>query len=617
MTDHSGWLDSRDVAAAELAARAAEAQHSRPDAAVAPGPGALLVAGPRAQVAQDPARGMAAMLCGHPRWLDPELAATANRRGDAHALLDAYATLGERLVERLGGTFALTVVDAPRKRALLAIDRMGVERLCYGLKDGLLAFGATVDDVTRHASIGFSIEPQAIFDYLYHHMIPAPRTIARGVYKLPGAHLVTFSAGQATLRRYWHCQFANGRDRFDEPARALELLHGLETITAEQRNGADSAAFLSGGIDSSTVAGMLARASPGEARTYTIGFAAPGYDEVNYARITTKHFRLRGHEYYVTPQDVASGVPKLATAFDEPFGNSSAIPAYFCALAARQDGVRQLLAGDGGDELFGGNTRYAKQNVFEWYLRVPRGVRAGMVEPFATALGSWPLVRKLRSYIEQANVPLPDRLQTYNYIARESSAAILHEQLASAVDTQLPLAEQRAVFAEPGTDDKVNRMLYLDWKYTLADNDLRKVMSSCALAGIDVRFPWLDERIVDLSLRVPGTAKVRGRTLRYFVKRALADFLPRQVIHKPKHGFGLPFGVWMREDRSLQHLVGQSMASLKERRLVRADYIESLMRRHREEHAAYYGEFLWVLMMLELWLQGRSVRGSFHGSALQ
>ncbi len=610
MTDHAGWLDSRSgIAAGDLATRLAEPQRATNGIAVSLHAGAGLAGGPRARTAQDAARGTAALLCGHPRWRDPALAAIARRQGDAQALLEAYHTLGEQLVEGLGGTFAVAVIDARQSRALLAIDRMGVERLCYAVKDGLLAFGATIEDVTRHPVIGFTIESQAIFDYLYHHMVPAPRTIARGVFKLPAAHLLAFASGRASVRRYWDCEFDDELQGFDEPARARELLESLQTVTADHRNGGDAAAFLSGGIDSSTVAGMLARSSPGAAHTFTIGFAAAGYDEVSYARITAKHFGTRAHEYYVTPQDVAAAVPKLAAHFDEPFGNSSVVPSYLCALAARAQGIKQLLAGDGGDELFGGNTRYAKQNVFEWYFRLPAALRSGVVEPFASGLGSLPLVSKLQSYIAQAKVPLPDRLQTYNYLARESSDAILDPQLAAAVATNLPIAEQRVVFAEPRTRDLVNRMLYLDWKYTLADNDLRKVMSGCALAGVDVRFPWLDERIVDLSLTVPGPAKVRGRTLRYFVKRALAGFLPKQVIHKPKHGFGLPFGVWMREDRGLQGLVSRSMESLRERRLVRAEYIDSLMQRHREEHAAYYGEFLWVLMMLALWLDSRDFDG--------
>jgi asparagine synthase (glutamine-hydrolysing) len=283
---------------------------------------------------------------------------------------------------------------------------------------------------------------------------------------------------------------------------------------------------------------------------------------------------------------------------------------------AREQGVTQLLAGDGGDELFGGNVRYARQNVFEWYFRLPAGLRTGLVEPLAhSRLGGIGPMRKLRSYVDQALVRLPDRLQTYNYFSRETVDSIVHPDLLGQVNVQLPIEEQRRVFAEPETRNVINRMLYLDWKYTLADNDLRKVSSACELAGVQVSYPWLDDRIIDLSLRVPGPYKVRGRRLRYFVKRALRHFLPRAVIEKPKHGFGLPFGVWMREDRGLQALVARSMASLRERRLVRADYVDALLRRHREEHAAYYGEFLWVLMMLELWLDRGAQRRVDHNGA--
>ena len=220
----------------------------------------------------------------------------ARREGHANALLKAYIDSGDDFVARLQGTFALAVVDAHRSRALLAIDRMGVERLCYGVQDGLLAFGAGVQDVTAHPVFGFEIDPQALFDYLYHHMIPAPRSIARGVHKLPAAHLLSFSDGRASVRRYWNCAFADDLSAFDESARARELLDTLEVATADQRDGGDAAAFLSGGIDSSTVAGMLARRAPGETRTFTIGFAAAGYDEVNYARITSKRFATKPHD---------------------------------------------------------------------------------------------------------------------------------------------------------------------------------------------------------------------------------------------------------------------------------------------------------------------------------
>jgi asparagine synthase (glutamine-hydrolysing) len=199
-------------------------------------------------------------------------------------------------------------------------------------------------------------------------------------------------------------------------------------------------------------------------------------------------------------------------------------------------------------------------------------------------------------------VPLPDRLQSYNYFSRFAPQSILHPQLLAAVNLARPLEQLRSTWQAAGDADTVDRMLFLDWKFTLADNDLRKVGRMCELAGMSVRYPWLDDRVVALSMRLPGSWKVRGRELRWFVKRALRGFLPEEVIHKPKHGFGLPFGVWMRTHDRLRQLAGDSLASLRRRDLVRPDYIDELQRLHREEHAPYFGEFIWVLMMLEQWL---------------
>ncbi len=187
MTSLSGWLDLRGAAAADGGSRLATRTDAREEQTAVLHAGAALIARTRASVARDVDRGVAAVLTGHPRWLDGALADIALKQGHARALIEAYASMGERLAERLWGTFALAVIDARQSRAVLAIDRMGVERLCYGLQDGLFAFGATVQDVTRHPAFGFEVDPQAIFDYLYHHMIPAPRSIARGVAKLPAA----------------------------------------------------------------------------------------------------------------------------------------------------------------------------------------------------------------------------------------------------------------------------------------------------------------------------------------------------------------------------------------------------------------------------------------------
>jgi asparagine synthase (glutamine-hydrolysing) len=215
----------------------------------------------------------------------------------------------------------------------------------------------------------------------------------------------------------------------------------LAEAVARQLDGSRPAAFLSGGTDSSTVAGLIGEVSGRPAATYSIGFDAKGYDEMAYARIAAQRFGCEHHEYYVTPDDLVQGIPALAAHHDQPFGNSSALPAYICALRAREDGVTRLLAGDGGDELFGGNTRYAKQRVFDWYQLVPAGLRSGLLEPLSSdggALDRLPLLRKGASYVRQARVPMPDRLQTYNLLQRLGQTDVLTPCLSGARGPRRP-----------------------------------------------------------------------------------------------------------------------------------------------------------------------------------
>jgi asparagine synthase (glutamine-hydrolysing) len=554
---------------------------------------------------------IAVLVCGAPRWRDAELAGLARERGQAAALRAAYERAGERLVEVMGGAFALAIVDRAQRRVLAAVDPLGIEPLCYAQTEHGLVFGRSVSLVAAHPHVDAALDLQSIYDYLYFHAVPSPQTIVRGVRKLEPGQLLDQRDGRLTLTTYWQPEFA-ARAPATEQACAAELRALLEQAVREQASTAErTGAFLSG-VDSSTVAGMLARAGQKPARTFTIGFAADGYDEVSYARTSARHFGTQAEEYYLSAEDVAAAIPKIAAHYDEPFGNSSAVPVYCCARLARERGVSRMLAGDGGDELFGGNSRYAKMNVFEWYQRAPSPLRALARVAFSrgdSERGLWPL-RKARSYVQQAMVPMPDRLQSYNHFSRSLAADILHPELLANIDLGRPLAQLRATYATPRDADVIDRMLFLDWKFTLADNDLRKVGGMCELAGVEVRYPWLDDRLVDFSTRLPARWKVRGQQLRWFVKRALTGFLPDEVIHKPKHGFGLPFGVWMATHPGLKELAGDSLASLRRRALLRADYIDELQRRHREEHAHYYGEFIWVLVMLEQWLTQREARAA-------
>ncbi len=375
------------------------------------------------------------------------------------------------------------------------------------------------------------------------------------------------------------------------------------------RPGASEGAFLSGGLDSSTVSGMFAKhLRPKSAPTFSIGFEAQGYDETEYARIAARHFGTEAHEYYVTPEDIYTAVRDIAAAFDEPFGNSSAIPVYFCARLAREHGVERMLAGDGGDELFAGNSRYAKQLVFERYGRVPAALRAGLLEPLllGTPLGRLPLAGKAASYIRQAQVPLPDRLQSYNFLHRHAADEVFAPGLLGRIDTDAPLRALRAEYGEHAAAPAVDRMLFLDWKFTLHDNDLVKVNGMCGLAGIDVGYPMLDESLVRMSCRIPATLKLRDGELRWFYKHATRDFLPGEIIRKKKHGFGLPFGVWLTGHAGLRELATASLGRLRERGLFNGAFLDALLDMQRDVHAAYYGELVWVLMVLELWLEAHA-----------
>jgi asparagine synthase (glutamine-hydrolysing) len=435
--------------------------------------------------------------------------------------------------------------------------------------------------------------------------VPAPGTIFEGVAKLMPGQCAVVDDGAVRVDYYWRLQYF---DRSDEREQALrgEFRGLLRECVGRAAPDGEAGAFLSGGTDSSTVTGTLTELRRGPADSYSIGFEAEGYDEMAYARIASRHFGSRAHEYYVTPRDVADAIDPIAAAYDEPFGNASAVPTYYCAKLARDDGCELLLAGDGGDEIFGGNARYAKQKVFEAYWLLPEALRAGLVEP-ALAGAAWmdriaPL-RKARSYVQQARIPLPDRLETYNFLEREAVADIFEPGFLAAIDPHQPRDIARDVFRRTTSASPVNRMMHLDLKETLADNDLRKVNGMCELAGIRVRYPLLDDDLVAFSGRLTPAQKVRGLRLRHFFKDSLKDFLPPETLGKSKHGFGLPFGLWMERDAALREVAMESLRAFKQRGVLRDGYVDRLLQLHGTGHADYYGVMIWIVMMLERWLQ--------------
>lgn len=536
---------------------------------------------------------------GQVRWADDLSSAPAF----AAWLPTAEPSAAKRALAKLGGGFALALPMGPG-RWLLAVDRFAIESLCYRVDGGVLRFDEHADAL-GHAD---EVDPQAIFDYLYFHCIPSPRTIYRNVRRLPPGHALWFDHGRVTVEPYWTPAFEpNASTQF---APAKERFQALLAQSVERQISADvpTACFLSGGTDSSTVAGMASRVSGQRVTTYSIGFDAAGYDEMAFARIAARHFNTDHREYYVTPDDLVAGIPLVAAHYDQPFGNSSALPAYYCALKAKQDGFGRMLAGDGGDELFGGNSRYAKQKVFSWWLQVPAPLREHLLDPLfmsAFAAGT-PGLRKAHSYVEQANDPMPHRLLAYNLLVRLGPEKVFTPAYLSQVDREAPKRHQQEVWDSVRGASELNTTLAFDWRYTLGESDLPKVRGTTALAGVSVGFPMLDDDLLAFSMTLPDAYKLKGLKLRWFFKEALRGFLPDEILTKKKQGFGLPFGVWALRHEPLHRLAHDSVQSLVSRGIVNAPFARSLFTEWLPQVPGYYGEMVWILMMLEQWLRAKA-----------
>jgi asparagine synthase (glutamine-hydrolysing) len=575
-----------------------------------------------------------AVLEGTPNWSSPELAASADAGTHSEALALAYRRYGNDLLNYLHGAFALAVLDLVNGKALLAIDRMGIYRLCYTVIEDTLVFGSTATSVAAHPAITSSIDPQAVFDYVYFHMIPSPRVIFKEQRTLPPAHALEFSGGTAKCASYWRPSFTSDTETsVDELSLSLNAL--LRNAVRRCLPDGNTGCFLSGGVDSSTVTGLLAEVNKSPARTYTIGFDVENYDETRFARIVADYFHTRHREYCVTAIDAAVAAPKIAAFYDEPFGNASAVAVYYCGSLARTDGADLLLAGDGGDELFAGHVRYGRQRLLNAYSAVPLRVRRQLIEPLVFGFpwgAQTALIRKARNYVRGATSPVPGQL--YNPLLRAGLGEVFRAEFLETLSPHGPDELMAETYDRTEGVDPLNRFLYLDWKFTLADDDLRKVRGMCELAGVAVRFPLLDEEVVEFSTRIPPALKLKGLTLRYFFKRAMRDFLPEATLVKLKHGFGLPFDAWLTENTALRELALDSINDLRKRDYFRPAFLELLMDGYRiateapprdgtwssvvqyliqqraSGHPRPSTELTWSLMMLELWMRTHEIRTS-------
>lgn len=529
--------------------------------------------------------------------------ASSLSRGEILARL--YSIDGPDFLRKLEGAFSVALWDEKSNRLLLACDPLGIKRIYFRHSGERILFASRATAVLAGDPQAADVNPSAIMQFLLFSCVTAPLSIFRGVERLQPGFFAVFENGKLRQTRYWDLEYIESDNR-DEKYWAGQLRE--EMRAAVHRNLAEcdtenTGAYLSGGTDSSSVVAFMSDCFK-NVQACSMSFPVTGYNEIEYARETARHFASRHHEMCMSPQDAIDAIPKIIEYYEEPFANSSALASYHCAMLAKRNGIDTLLAGDGGDELFAGNERYATDKRFAVYQSVPRWLRTGLLEPIANLLPSNGSALSLpRRYIRRANIPNPRRMFSYNvFLSTEPSDIFEQEFLRQTPpDTWMQIAD--AHFNDAKASSELNRMMHLDVKIILADNDLRKVSGTAEIAGVRVRYPLLDWRLAEFSGTIPTKLKLKGSQKRYIFKEAMRGILPEQVLFKKKHGFGVPIGNWFLQDAGLRSLAQDVLndSRTRQRGYFRAGFYDQVLDLHRRDHAAFYGEVIWYFVALELW----------------
>jgi asparagine synthase (glutamine-hydrolysing) len=467
--------------------------------------------------------------------------------GDTETIVHAYEEFGADCVTRLRGMFAFAIWDARTDTLLLARDRMGVKPLYYTLTGEALLFGSELkalvaDEQFRGAR---ELDLEAVHSYLSFLSVPDPACIYQGVRKLPAAHTLTFQNGRVSLHRYWNVTFEE-QHGVEDAAWEQQLIETMrEAVRIRLVSDVPLGAFLSGGIDSSTVVALMAGLMNRPVKTFSIGFAEQAFNEASDAKLVARHLGTDHTELILSPAEARFVIPQLVEHFDEPFADASAIPTFYVSQLARTQ-VTVALSGDGGDELFGG---YPWRQVRPWYQRhlsrLPLGIRTGIRQ----MTGILPAGVRGTNYLRRIDIPYEryclDAMAVFDEADRR---ALYAPDFAAAVRGIDPYVHQLPnLSAAPGRG-WAERMMEYDLKTYLPNDVLTKVDRMSMRASLEAREPLLDHRLVELAARIPSSLKIRGGVGKHILKRVMAPYLPAAVLQKRKQGFSVPLGTWLRTD---------------------------------------------------------------------
>ena len=519
---------------------------------------------------------------------------TFRSRTDTEVVLHLYEEYGLNCVSMLRGMFAFAIWDGRAQRLVLARDRLGKKPLFYRVDEDGLGFASELKALVLNRPVP-DLDPVALHHYLTFQYIPAPWTIFRGICKLPPAHLLVYEDGKVTEHPYWTLRYDEklaGRDERELREEFRSLLE--ESVRLRLISDVPLGAFLSGGVDSSSIVAIMSRLLDRPVKTFSIGFAEKEFNELPYAAEVARQFGTEHQEFVVEPSAVDI-LPALVSVYDEPYADSSAIPTYYVSQLSRQF-VTVVLNGDGGDELLAGYPRYRTEGWDRLAARLPRGITA----PLRTLGARVPAGRLSKGLARLGSPFARSYLARICYFSPEEKADLYEPSFAArvAADDSYDLLLQW--FRNVHATDLLDQLLSVDTHSYLPDDLLVKVDRATMAHGLEARSPFLDHRLMEFAASLPVDLKVRGGQGKYLLKAAMRGVLPDHILDRSKMGFGVPIDRWFRKD--CRAFVRDTLLSSRalQRGYFRPDRVRAMLDAH-QDGGSNYGYRLYALLMLELW----------------
>ena len=522
---------------------------------------------------------------------------------DTEILPHLYEEYGEAMLEYINGMFAFALWDKRKQKLLIARDKFGEKPLYYGVFDGKLIFASEPKVLLANASVKAEINLDSLRQYLSFDYVPAPNSIYKGISKLPAAHFLTVEKGEIKTRRYWNLTWEKKETKSLESS--AEELREMLADAVRMRLVADVplGILLSGGVDSSTVAAFATQFSSEKVKTFSIGFEEDSFDESKFARQVATHLNTEHYEEKLSVEKAADLISEIGTWLDEPMSDGSLIPTLLLSKFVRKH-VTVALGGDGGDEIFAGYPMYFAHKVANIYNGIPGIFRNNLIEPVVNNLPvsnkNLSFDYKAKRFVRASKYDLVTRHHSWfgSFSLDEQQKLLSKDVLAQTSNDIYKGAKELLEICDAEND--IEKMQFLDINFYMAEDILTKVDRASMAVSLEVRAPFLDPRVAQFAASIPLEYKLKGNKGKYILKKAVEPFLPKNILHRPKKGFGIPIADWLKGRLNpLMHSMLDAKR-LKEQGLFDAEFVQKLIKEH-ETNAASHHKQLWTLLVFQLW----------------